>query len=357
MANNYEYIPHQNPERERRRALAEAMMQRGLSAQAYGGGAAPIYGKSQQASDLVQTLTGALMNRKLKGEETADRESYNKTLAEALRGPQAPADGMGPVEDKNEYLIKALSGNEQTAPMALRMRMAQMQGTEAPSDIQSFREVQKMNPQDRELFFQTKRGAQIKDIGGVPSVISGREVTPLSTLQREVDAGAMKEGAKTTAKESAEVRVTAGADLGRIEDNAKQTLNLLDKLDKSDLSLIYGAAAWVPVVPGTKQADVYSDWDQLQGKAFLEAFNSLKGGGQITEAEGKKATAAITSLSERKQSPGKAREAIKELRGVIQDGVKRARNKAGAAPAESAGGGLSADEQAEYEELKRRFGR
>ena len=51
-------------------------------------------------------------------------------------------------------------------------------------------------------------------------------------------------------------------------------------------------------VPGTEAANFASRLDQLQGQAFLQAFESLKGGGQITEVEGKKATDAIARLSQ-----------------------------------------------------------
>ena len=57
--------------------------------------------------------------------------------------------------------------------------------------------------------------------------------------------------------------------------------------------------------------------DQIKGKAFLEAFDRLKGGGQITEIEGQKAEQAIARLNTA-QSPDDFRDALMELRGVIE---------------------------------------
>ena len=79
---------------------------------------------------------------------------------------------------------------------------------------------------------------------------------------------------------------------------------------------------------------------QLQGQAFLAAFESLKGGGAITEVEGQKATDAIARLN-RAQSPEAFVASLKELRGMLEIGVERARAAAqrgapaanGAAPA------------------------
>lgn len=56
--------------------------------------------------------------------------------------------------------------------------------------------------------------------------------------------------------------------------------------------------------------------DQLDGQAFLNAFESLKGGGQITEIEGQKATAARARLN-RAQSVEDYRTALMELREIM----------------------------------------
>jgi hypothetical protein len=51
------------------------------------------------------------------------------------------------------------------------------------------------------------------------------------------------------------------------------------------------------MIPGTPQADFESRLGQIQGAAFLQAFESLKGGGAITEIEGQKATQAISRMN------------------------------------------------------------
>jgi hypothetical protein len=63
--------------------------------------------------------------------------------------------------------------------------------------------------------------------------------------------------------------------------------------------------------------------DQLKGKAFLQAFETLKGGGQITEREGLAATKAIARL-ERQQSPEAYKESLMALRSVVERVRKRA---------------------------------
>lgn len=66
---------------------------------------------------------------------------------------------------------------------------------------------------------------------------------------------------------------------------------------------------------------------QLQGKAFLQAFESLKGGGQITQIEGNKATDAIARL-QRVQDEAEFILALTDLEEVIMAGIRRARGSA-----------------------------
>lgn len=133
----------------------------------------------------------------------------------------------------------------------------------------------------------------------------------------------------TAAREGTKVTVAAKTDLPRVEQNAEQMLGALTTLEQSPgFKYLWGAYSIAPVVPGTAQADAAAVWEQVQGKAFLEAFNTLKGGGQITEKEGEKATAAITRLASRKQSEASARAAIQELRQVVNAARQRARAKA-----------------------------
>ena len=48
---------------------------------------------------------------------------------------------------------------------------------------------------------------------------------------------------------------------------------------------------------GTKEADFMTLYKKVTGQAFMEAFQGLKGGGQITEVEGQKATEALIEMN------------------------------------------------------------
>lgn len=81
-------------------------------------------------------------------------------------------------------------------------------------------------------------------------------------------------------------------------------------------------------IPGTAAYRFGTRARQLEGQAFLQAFESLKGGGAITEIEGQKATQAIGRL-DTAQSPDDYRQALEDLREVVQAGRARSAGRAG----------------------------
>ena len=85
-----------------------------------------------------------------------------------------------------------------------------------------------------------------------------------------------------------------------------------------------GLLAWTQAVPGTGMYRFGTRVKQLQGQAFLQAFESLKGGGQITEIEGQKATQAIGRIDSGMES-GDFREAMQELQEILGRALKRPR--------------------------------
>lgn len=80
-------------------------------------------------------------------------------------------------------------------------------------------------------------------------------------------------------------------------------------------------------IPGSREADADALFRQIQGKAFLEAFETLKGGGQITEREGQVATEAMSRLG-RNISEAEFIEAANELRAIMRNSLARADRRA-----------------------------
>jgi len=88
-------------------------------------------------------------------------------------------------------------------------------------------------------------------------------------------------------------------------------------------------------VPGSPAADFQARFDQLKGESFLQAYETLKGGGQITNIEGEKGTQAINRMS-LAQSEKEFIDAARELQGIIKKGVERAQSRVRSAEPRSA---------------------
>jgi hypothetical protein len=79
---------------------------------------------------------------------------------------------------------------------------------------------------------------------------------------------------------------------------------------------------------GAQGNDALARLTQLQGGAFLQAFEMLKGGGQITEVEGLKAEQAQARMA-RAQSEAEFKAALRDFRDAVQQGAQKLREKAG----------------------------
>lgn len=129
------------------------------------------------------------------------------------------------------------------------------------------------------------------------------------------------------------------AALPKIEEAGTNMLSTIDSLANDPyLDSMLGSVQgnWLPNMSSDSKR-VQGKMDQIGGQSFLQAYNMLRGGGQITEVEGKKATEAMARLNTA-QSETDYREALAELRGVVMRGIDNARKNAGVAPQFSQGG-------------------
>jgi len=165
-------------------------------------------------------------------------------------------------------------------------------------------------------------------------------------------------GAKAFGKTTEEDRGKAIADAPRVVDNANEAIRLADELIKHPgMKQAVGASSMLGIqkIPGTQARDFMNRLDQIKGGAFLEAFNTLRGGGQITEIEGKKATDAIARMDNATSEEAFA-QAVMDYKNVIQDGVERAKRKT-QQPTAVPTSTFDADKEARYQAWKAQQGR
>lgn len=265
---------------------------------------------------------------------------YKRAQLDALKNP--PPKPVSPTDDMREYEFAKSQGYKGSfidfraqnrpggateygltpqfvtdAKGELRMLQLAKDGTAKLVDIPDGMEVQKgVEKLDLGTHFQWYNTVTGEPIG--------------NSIPKEVRA---EEREKALGKGEGEATVQATADLPNAIAKAEQSLALIDTI-RNDPALAGITGMFQGRLPPLTQAgtDLNTKIENLKGKVFLEAFESLKGGGQITEREGVSAQAAMARL-DRAQSRDAYVEALDELAGIIRTAVARAQSKAGVAPA------------------------
>jgi hypothetical protein len=191
---------------------------------------------------------------------------------------------------------------------------------------------------------QSSEGFFAADKRGNVTILKGPDGKPLmpTTIDPNAQGSVAEAKARGTAQGKAQVANEQG--FGQAEATANQIIGVIDKaMSHPGREYSTGMSSMLPVIAGSDASDFRAVLDQIKGQAFLQAFESLKGGGQITEVEGQKATQAIARL-DTAQSEEEFLRSLQDLRQIVGAGLERARRKAGgtaqASPA-GAGGVLS----------------
>ena len=171
----------------------------------------------------------------------------------------------------------------------------------------------------------------------------GGGVTPAGQATNETRAAAAAAQAAAVARETARAgsAVQREIDAPKTIEEGQRLISYIDAIiadPNRELvtggSGIFNPLAWPGIDRVTGAADTRLRIAQVQGNAFLQAFESLKGGGAITEIEGQKAEQAIARLSTAQSDEGFLK-ALQDFREAIAPGIERARARiqGGAQPA------------------------
>lgn len=170
---------------------------------------------------------------------------------------------------------------------------------------------------------------QIADVGGVPTAIDRQTGASLPITTPEAVGG--NKATIETITEQEKFRREAQQNLPKDMATINRGVATLEALKQSPgFDTRYGLMSVIPVIPGTQMADTQALINQIGGQAFLTAFESLKGGGQITEVEGTKATQAITILTTQGIRPETAAKAIEDLISIQKSAAARMQAQASA---------------------------
>jgi hypothetical protein len=222
----------------------------------------------------------------------------------------------------------------------LKQRIDHMVRREEPSSVQEWQYISGLSAEDRRKYMAMKRASQIVNLGGTQGVLNPNDPTELEaefevTLKPEQKIEHLREKveAETKARINTKAVVAAKLSLPLSIESAGYMTTLLDKAMnhpgmKDVIGLPDNPLALKGYMPATDAADFMSIYKQITGKQFMEAYKTLKGGGQITEIEGRKATEAMARMST-SQSEAAFLEALREFREVILIGLARQKTLAG----------------------------
>ena len=139
---------------------------------------------------------------------------------------------------------------------------------------------------------------------------------------------------KKVAEVTAEDRAKIINNYGQIKENVDTIENLGRELvNHPGFSVSVGASVQpgFQFIPGTDKASFYSRFEEIKGKQFLAAIETLKGTGAISDAEGRAATAAVSRLSTA-QNEQEFRKAQHEFTSMMKRYADRASMKVGKEP-------------------------
>lgn len=146
--------------------------------------------------------------------------------------------------------------------------------------------------------------------------------------QLDTQATIAKETAETIGKD---IGVTA-ANFGKAKDSAMTLINQAQGLVDDpgfEVSVGFSSQPFFQLIPGTDKATWMAKKEEVVGKTFLTAIESLKGFGALSDQEGRAATAAISRLNNTNQNEESYKAAVKELQDIVKRGVDRNAAKLG----------------------------
>lgn len=202
-------------------------------------------------------------------------------------------------------------------------RMGLMMGPSGISQMQGYAPAMQANKQAEG--YGSQQGKNLSDLG-----MAGPIATQKTTAEEGTKAQFAPRIAAGTAagQEAGQAAGKSAANLQNIIDQTNTAVGEMENL-KNHPSLPYatGMYAMAPVVPGTGIQDFVTREDQLKGQVFLQAYNTLKGGGAISDIEGRKAEQAFARL-DRHLSPDDYRQALTDLQGILTMGMNRVKSQA-----------------------------
>jgi len=330
------------------KALATPMFQSGL-----GGFLAAARGGDTNEGMNAGSQRAMAMQR---SQQMADEQARRQRMEAAFNQPGAMA-GVDPAIANIARLLGPEQGGNLIAK-SLMDRMQAEQGLNTQKQLIDYRNQTSQTDDIREFQYAKNNGfsggfqdwmKQKRDMNGQTAQQitwgtddKGNYVPMQASRDGKLVASQMPQGVtpvpaeilalrKAAATEQGQAVGKAKAELPAVEANAKLMIDAINAVEKDPYlpRMTQGLSSWLLNVSPEARAS-QARIDQVQGKAFLQAYAGLRGGGAITEAEGAKATASISRLQSMQVGTEEYKRALADVRKEVEALVDLARRKAAA---------------------------
>lgn len=321
-------------------AQSQQVQQFAQNPQNFGGGYAGGFGAIAQGLTAgIGAYTAYKQRQQIAQIEAEDNQKFSDFAMEKGDTDLAGIAEQLTPETKQAYYMQKLMPN-----------MMGGYGYQAPASQREYEYYKKLSPEQQAQYLGLKR-----NIAGEGGIV--RETGSIDTLRGYGQAGARKTGMEQTAKNVSDLNykpAIAGASTFQSEaaktdvESQEKAKNIISQADSIDTTLkllethpgltdITGAKGGGAIlsyvgkkepIQGTNAAGAKALLDQVKGQQFLQAFEGLKGGGQISEKEGEAATKALSAINSTTSEKDLVKN-IKTLREIMAKAKTRAVNRAG----------------------------
>jgi len=231
-------------------------------------------------------------------------------------------------DPSKDYRVRAAQAlqyglQQGTQPFRDFVLTGKLPDVDSPMNVKEWNFFSKLPPDQQQQYLTMKRSEKYLDTGTEfvrPNPVNPGQ--PVATVPKNVSG---EQEQKDLGKDTAAAKAT----LPNVVQSANSLVGVLDSILKDPyLDNMTGPVSGRMPNLSARSQDIQSKIDQVMGKTFLQAFNSLRGGGAITEIEGQKATQSLNRLQNTKVGTEAWVQAAQEFRQDVLDLVDIARRKA-----------------------------
>lgn len=263
--------------------------------------------RTQDIKNVSNATDDASLQKALIGAQTPDVQTLGlKTKIDSITN-----------DPNKEYRVRAAQALQTGLQRGTRefndfVLTGKMPDVDSPMSVKEWNYFKALPPDQQQQYLTMKRAEKYLDTG--TEFVRPNPVVPgqnISAVPKNV-------AGEASQKEVGQAQGKAVVNLPIVNNAADRMLSQIDELmTDPGLDKITGTLNGRTPNISSGSVDAQSRLDQIKGGIFLQAYNDLRGAGQISNAEGESAKAAYARLNNQTMGTPQYRQALQELRDQI----------------------------------------